>query len=81
MKYENPEFQKAFGKHFRSLREKKGIGMRKFALQADIEYSQLSKIERGVSSPTITTIYGLAEALGVPHQELFNFKFSLKTKK
>lgn len=52
--------------------------MREFAIQADIEYSQLSKIERGVTNPTISTIIYLAEALGVSHQELFDFKFPLK---
>jgi transcriptional regulator with XRE-family HTH domain len=57
------------------LREQKGIGMRQFALQADMEYSQLSKIERGVTNPTISTALALAEALGVAHSELFNFRF------
>lgn len=74
----NPEYCKAFGANFRKLREAKGIGMREFALQADIEYSQLSKIERGVTNPTISTAIYLAEALGVSHQELFAFKYSLK---
>src|SRR6202012_6217784 len=59
----NPEYCKAFGAHFRKLREAKGVGMREFALQADVEYSQLSKIERGVTNPTISTVAALAEAL------------------
>jgi transcriptional regulator with XRE-family HTH domain len=50
--------------------------MRQFALQADMEYSQLSKIERGVTNPTISTALAIAEALGVPHNELFDFEFS-----
>jgi transcriptional regulator with XRE-family HTH domain len=76
----NPEYCEAFGKHFRKLREVKGIGMREFALQADMEYSQLSKIERGVTNPTLSTIISLAEALGISHHELFNFKFPSKIK-
>jgi transcriptional regulator with XRE-family HTH domain len=74
------EYCKAFGKHFRKLREAKGLGMREFALQADMEYSQLSKIERGVTNPTLSTVAFLADALGVSHQELFDFKFSSKLK-
>ena len=54
--------------------------MREFALQADMEYSQLSKIERGVTNPTLSTVAFLADALGVSHQELFDFKFSSKLK-
>ncbi len=74
----NPEYCKAFGRHFRKLREAKGIGMREFALQADMEYSQLSKIERGVTNPTLSTVIALAEALEISHQELFDFKFTQK---
>ncbi len=71
----NPEYCKAFGAHFRKLREGKGLGMRQFALQADMEYGTLSKIERGITNPTISTVLHLAEALGVSHNELFDFKF------
>ena len=74
----NLEYCKAFGNHLRNLREKKGFGMRQFALHADIEYSQLSKIERGVTNPTISTVLALAVALEVPPQELFNFSFPNK---
>ncbi len=69
------EYCKAFGTHLRKLREQKGIGMREFALIADIEYSQLSKIERGVTNPTISTVLTLADALEVQLSEFFNFKF------
>lgn len=48
--------------------------MREFALQADMEYSQLSKIERGVINTTISTVKVLADTLEVPVMELFNFK-------
>lgn len=77
----NSEFCKAFGEHFRKLREAKGYGMREFALHADMEYGTLSKIERGVTNPTISTALHLAEALGISHNELFDFKFPMKAKK
>ena len=60
------DYCKASGAHVRKLREKKGIGMRQFALEVDIEYSQLSKIKRGV---TIQFIF--SEALTVIHSLLF----------
>jgi len=69
------EFTKAFGKNLRRIRTEKGFGMREFALNADMEYSQLSKIERGVTNPTIGTVYELAKALGVSPRELFDFSF------
>jgi transcriptional regulator with XRE-family HTH domain len=50
--------------------------MRQFALMADMEYSQLSKIERGVTNPTLITVINLAEALEISHSKLFEFSFS-----
>lgn len=78
---QNKEYCEAFGIHLRKLREEKGIGKREFALIADMEYSQLSKIERGAINPTISTALALSEALEVSHKELFDFKFPLKGKK
>lgn len=77
----NPEYCEAFGAHFRKLREAKGYGMREFAIHADMEYGTLSKIERGITNPTISTVLHLAEALGASHSELFDFKFPLTSRK
>ena len=74
----NRDFCIAFGAHLRQIREAKGIGTREFANDADMEYSQLSKIERGVTNPTISTVIALAEALEISHTELFNFRFPRK---
>jgi transcriptional regulator with XRE-family HTH domain len=77
----NKEFCKAFGNQVRKLRQSKGVSMRKFALNIDMEYSQLSKIERGVSNPTISTGSALAEGLEVQIKDLFDFKGTGKVKK
>jgi len=77
----NQDYCKAFGQHFRRLREKEGVSMRQFALLADIEYSQLSKIERGITNPTISTVLALAVALKVVPAVLFDFKFTLMDSK
>jgi len=55
--------------------------MRNLALQADMEYSQLSKIERGVINTTISTVYALSEALDIPMKEFFDFKLPTVGKK
>ncbi len=49
--------------------------MRGFANEADIEYSQVVRIENGVISPTITTVYKIAETLNISLTELFDFKY------
>lgn len=48
--------------------------MPKFLLQADIVYSQLSKIERDVIDITICTGSALSEAMDIPAKEFFDFK-------
>jgi transcriptional regulator with XRE-family HTH domain len=70
----NEKYCKAFGAQLRKLREEKGISMRQLALQADMEYSQLSKIERGVINTTISTVHALADALDIPERDFFDFK-------
>jgi transcriptional regulator with XRE-family HTH domain len=57
--------KKEFGEKLRKLRKAKKLSMRKLALFADIDHSQVRKIEKGEISPTVPTIYSLAEALGV----------------
>lgn len=74
----NSEYCKAFGQHLRKLRLEREIGMRQFAMMADMEYSHLSKIERGITNPTVSTLLLLAETLGIAPSELLNFKFQNK---
>jgi transcriptional regulator with XRE-family HTH domain len=72
-KTRNTAYINAFGENLRSIRLKKRFTMLELAFEADIEYSQIAKIERGVSNPTISTIYVLAKALNVKVIELFRF--------
>ena len=55
--------------------------MRKLAAEADMEYSQLSKIEREVINTTISTVYALSDAMDIPMKEFFDFKLPAKSKK
>ena len=52
--------------------------MRKLALEAEMEYSQLSKIERGVINTTVSSLYALATAMNIPVKEFFDFKVPQK---
>jgi transcriptional regulator with XRE-family HTH domain len=76
----NIDYCKAFGAHLKRLRIEKGIKKRQFALDSEMEYSHLAKIERGDTNPTISTIHKLAVALKMTPRELFDFKFPVKTK-
>lgn len=72
----NPEYCKAFGENLRKIRLKKGITMMDLAFEANIEYSQIARIERGITNPTISTLYVLAKSLDVKPQDLLKFEFN-----
>jgi transcriptional regulator with XRE-family HTH domain len=49
----------------RQLRESRGISMRMLATKSGLSANALSMIERGKTSPSVSTLYKLADALGV----------------
>jgi transcriptional regulator with XRE-family HTH domain len=74
----NEAYLKAFGEHLRKVRKKHNMTMMALAFEADIEYSQIAKIERGLINTTISTVLSLAQGLGVKPADLFQFYFSPK---
>lgn len=55
----------AFGRRLQSLRLYHSLSQEKLANIADISISQISRLERGLLNPTLSTIYALATALEV----------------
>jgi transcriptional regulator with XRE-family HTH domain len=52
------------GNRLRELREEHKVSMRKLATQSGLSANALSMIERGKTSPSVSTLYKLADALG-----------------
>ena len=59
------------GGRLRELREERGLSMRALARKSGLSANALSMIERGRSSPSVSTLYKLADALEVPITVLF----------
>ena len=53
------------GERLRELREARNISMRTLATKSGLSANALSMIERGKASPSVSTLYKLADALGV----------------
>lgn len=53
------------GNRLRELREERGISMRGLAAKSGLSANALSMIERGKTSPSVSTLYKLADAMGV----------------
>jgi transcriptional regulator with XRE-family HTH domain len=62
-----------FGMQIRKLRKAKKLTMKALAFEADIELSQIHRIEKGKINPTITTVLLLAETLAIHPSQLFEY--------
>lgn len=63
-----------FGRNVRRLRKEKGLTMQQLANQADIELSQIYRIETGKINPKLSTVFMIAKAFEIKPEELFNEK-------
>ena len=68
-------FLKKFGKRVAELRKSKDLSYRKLAQRCNIDYSDISKIEKGLIKIQLPTILELAKGLEVHPKELFDFDF------
>ena len=59
------------GGRLRVMREERGLSIRALARASGISANALSVIERGKSSPSVSTLYKVTDALGVPITALF----------
>jgi transcriptional regulator with XRE-family HTH domain len=54
------------GMRIRALRNRQGLSLRALSSHCGLSINAISQIERGVSSPTLSSLHMLATALGVP---------------
>lgn len=66
----NQETLTKFGDRLKTLRTKKGFTLEQLAFEADIELSQVHRVEKGKTNPTLTTLIALAKGLGITLAEL-----------
>jgi transcriptional regulator with XRE-family HTH domain len=57
--------------NIRRLRVERGISQDAFAVDAGIDRTYVSRLERGMENPTVAVLEGIAAALGVEIEELF----------
>lgn len=59
------------GRNIRKAREAKGLSLRAFSASIGIDYTSLSKLERGLIDPRVSTVLRIGDALGMTFEELF----------
>jgi transcriptional regulator with XRE-family HTH domain len=62
--------QPALGKALRQIREREGLSQEEVGLNAGLDPTWVSKIERGHNNPAWSTVRRLADALGITMLEL-----------
>src|SRR5512140_2089299 len=60
------------GNRLHQLRETRKISMRALAQKSGLSANALSMIERGKTSPSVSTLYRLADAMDVPVTDFFS---------
>lgn len=67
-------FLKTFGKHLKEVRLSKNVSQAQLAYECDMEISQISRMERGLSNTGISNLYLIAKSLEIHPKELLNFE-------
>lgn len=58
------------GRNFARIRAEKGLTQEEIEERSGFSQQYLSGLERGKRNPTLVTLYELAQALGVSHEDL-----------
>ena len=67
------EYINAFGQHLKALRIEKGLTQEQLAEKVNVDFTQVGRYERGVRSPSLTSIKKLAAGLEVHPKVLLDF--------
>ncbi len=59
-----------FGNKLKDLRTLRGLTLQQLAFEAEMEISQVHRVEKGKINPTLTTLNALAKGLGISLTEL-----------
>ena len=64
------DIKQAFAQTLKETRKLQGVSQEALALEAGLDRSFLSKIERGINQPSLETIFAIAAVLGCKPHEL-----------
>lgn len=65
-----PELQEILSENIKTLRAERGLAQERLGLEAGVDRTLVSKIERQIANPTLEILVKLATCLDVPVQRL-----------
>lgn len=72
------DFQVLFGKQLEKQRTIRNLSYRQLAQRCDLDYSDISKMEKGERNIKLSSILQLSKGLNIHPKELFEFEFLLE---
>lgn len=72
-KFELEQLQTALSENIRNLRGRRGLSQERLALEAGVDRTLVSKIERMIANPTLAVLTRLAVVLEVPVVRLLKY--------
>jgi transcriptional regulator with XRE-family HTH domain len=73
----NEKFIVEFGKRLRAIRKEKGISQEQLSHLADLELSQINRIELGKINTSLSHVAAISAALEIHPKEFFDFQWPL----
>ena len=67
---QDPALLRAFAAELKARRSALGLSQDRFALEADIHRTFVAKLERALAMPSLSSLYRIAEGLGIDPAEL-----------
>lgn len=67
-----PELQAILSENIKTLRAERGLAQERLGLEAGVDRTLVSKIERQIANPTLEILVKLATCLDVPVQRLLS---------
>ena len=71
--YRNDKFLKQFGTNLKKIRLAKNMSQEDLAFDAELDLTQIGRIERGITNTSISLVLKIAKALKVPVKDLLDF--------
>jgi len=65
------DLNKALGKVLKELREQKGMSQQELGDYSDVDRSFISRIERGIGTPSVSVVFKICALLEVKPSEFF----------
>lgn len=72
--------EKLLGAHIAKIRKERGLTQSELAELIDVAFETVSRLERGISIPSLRTLEKIGNALDIPLKSLFDFEYSQKQK-